>query len=168
MARRSNKVSDAPAPEVAEEQEALLKLLNEKIGSEGLPAFALSAPATLTADLGWNNYKKKTFRGDEEFFLKRARHGKRSEFILEFEPVDAADYKQMEIEDDKASRFFSNIDEILCGLIGAKGNTAWRSAKAAFRVDFKKNKARQAETIAEQRQLSVAEAHKDNPLFGMF
>lgn len=91
--------------------------------------FRVKAPMQATVLTHDDQYRKKALAGGEEFFFRGARPGKSGRIIFEFDPVDAAPYKQVEFNDGELSKCIESADAWIEGALGmtlAKAKTHFK------------------------------------------
>lgn len=139
--------------------ETLIGLIND--AAKESPVFTLAQLIKTSVLKHDAVYKQISIMSGTEFVLVGIREGKRSQFILEFHPVEETDaYKQMELLDNQIADVMPDIASFLSQAIGMP-EMKWKDAK----VKFLKAKAKEAEAAVE----AVEEAkYEDNPQWGMF
>jgi hypothetical protein len=122
--------------------------------------YTLSAPMKATTMQLDGSYKVKPLVGNEEFFLRRVRGGKRDEFIFEFEPAADAPYKHVEMNNRIANETFPGFGAQIATGIGYPDLSLEKAAKA-----FMKELKEKAEAEVEAHNKGT---YEDNAQWGMF
>lgn len=140
--------------------ETFLKALEAMSASK--PAFTLKAPVSTSVKMADGRYKTSPLTGSEEFQLIGMRAGKRDDYILEFAPLDARPYVQMEMNARKAiDSFGPDFEAQIVAMIGGKEGQTW--GRAAGELVRKTRK--ELETENESRLRST---YANNPNWGLF
>lgn len=137
-----------------------------KMDPEAAPIFTVKAPVNVAIqeEKGW---RTRMVDGGQEFVLRNVRPGKKKDFVLTFEPLDARPYKVMEIQDDRVEALAENVANYLSEAVGYK-ETPWKLSKLKF---FKERSRERATKKAADEAKSKKEAenfYSNDPLFGIF
>lgn len=147
---------DSPSQEI-------INLIKGAIGDEP-PLYAFNAPIKTSVQKHDGTFKTMSFSGEEEFLLTGVREGRRNQFILEFEPVDAQEYAKMELSKPGHFETMNGLEDFLCETIGYSETPTWEKAVKAFERDFRKRQ----ELKAQEARQAEEDRNKDNPMWGMF
>lgn len=124
----------------------------------------LAAPMKATMKFPDGGFKVKPLLGNEEFFLRGCRLGKK-DILFELKPVAAAAYEQVEMPQKVAIEVFEHegLEGLLIGALEIAGrkSSSFASAVAAFVAE--------AEVVKEKERAEVnADNYATNPQWGMF
>ncbi len=126
---------------------------------ENPPIFDVTAPLKTSVVGADGRYSNKDISG-QEFFLKGIRAGKRSEWIIELQPVGGAVYVQAEISDKVMKEHFPTLEAYIVKLLGYSG-ILFKTAVRKFAAEFA------TKVEAEAREEEVGK-YNSNPSWGSF
>lgn len=141
----------------------LIEVLTKAISDERL--WKLDSFASLTIRQKDGAYRKAKFSGEDEFFFKGVRMGKRDGVIFEFTPVDARPFEQMEMTEREVFKNLPGFEGYIVSSMGLDASSASFALAKAELVRRQRVAKKQSETRA---ALTEAERYADNPLYGAF
>jgi len=136
--------------------------------------FKVAGISELTVWTKEKGFRKHKFIGSEEFFLSGVREGKRSDFILEFTPVDSQPYERMEIESKKIEQVQGVEDHLVSYLRGTdhgdhiKSSATFKLACSVWAKTAAKVAEIRKEQAEEEARQAVEDAYANAPGFGAF
>ena len=111
-----------------------------------------------------SNYKNKTIMPETELIFKGMRAGARSNFIFEFEPIEATEYQKVEFAENKMFQAVPTFEAQLVNALGFYDEMSWQLAKAKY----VKTLAAEREVAAELQAAEIKEKNVKDADWGIF
>ena len=171
MAKKSTSIPDAD-DEINVTPNDLAEAANDYIAQMGdaVPVFSPTAPimlSTYTEGGSKPGFRNANIDAGQEFILLAIRPGKRSDFVVEFSPMDTRPYERCEMADVRLEVLSPATDAFLAEAVGFKGHS-WKEAKLKF---FKEKTRSIAEVKAAEEAKAKQEQesfYNNDPLYGAF